>query len=324
MDKVLVTGGLGIIGSYVCRALLASSRAPVIYDIGASTDLIHDIENDCVIERGDMCDLPKLMGVIGHHKPMAIAHLAGLMGPQVSEYPWSTINTNFMGTVTVFEAARLAGIQRIAFTSSRQVYGPIAEVHRHPTYQPVTEEHPREPLKLYGKIKRSCEDIADHYAQLYGLDIVALRSGSSFGPGKFGRPDTKMSHVLGVIEAAIANRSYEIDRGAAQCDDLCYLGDTANGFIAVLDSPARPGKFRAYNISAGELISLQTMINILKDLHPSWNAAAGPGLDYDDTGVEYYFRLSTAKAQRELGYQSRFDFRSAAIDYAATLARLRN
>ena len=92
-----------------------------------------------------------------------------------------------------------------------------------------------------------------------------------------------MSHVLCVIEAAIANRPYRIEYGAEQCDDLCYLGDSANAFITALDSKVQAGKFRAYNISAGELISLREMIGILKALYPSWNAEAGPGLDYDDT-----------------------------------------
>ena len=323
MNKVLVTGGLGIIGSFVCRALLVASRQPVIYDIGGGTELVRDIAADCVIERGNICDLPRLMGIVSHHEPVAIAHLAGQMGPQVELLAWSSINTNLIGAVTVFEAARLSGVRRVVFSSSRQVYGPVAEKHRHPTYEPIPEEHPREPVKLYGKLKRCCEDIADHYARFYGLDIIALRFGSTFGPGKFGRIDTKMSHVLGLIEGAIANRPYRVEFGADQRDDLCYLGEAADGFIAALDSEARPGKFRAYNIASGELISLREMIATLKDLYPSWGAEAGPGLDYDGTGSGYYFRLATEKARAELGFKPRFDFRSAAIDYAATLARLK-
>ena len=197
----------------------------------------------------------------------------------------------------------------------------MAEKHRHPTYEPVPEAHPREPLLLYGKLKRMCEDVADHYAQLYGLDIIALRFASAFGPGRFGL-HARVSPVLELIEAAIANRPFRIECGAEQCDDLCYSGESANGFMAALDSVACPGRFRAYNIGSGELISLREMIAVLKDLYPSWSAEAGPGLDYRRLGAGYYFRMATRKAQTELGFKPLFDFRRAATDYAGTLRRL--
>lgn len=321
MNKVLVTGGLGVIGAFVCRALLATSRQPVIYDLGGDNALIPDIAADCVIERGSVGDLPRLMGVISQHKPAAILHLAGQVGPSVEQFPWASINANLIGTTTVFEAARLSGIQRIVFPSSRQVYGPIQARHRHPAYEPVPETHPREPVILYGKLKRMCEDVADHYARLYSLDVIALRFGSAFGPGRFGM-HAKVSPVMGAIEAAIANRPFPIECGAEQCDDLCYSGESANGFMAALDSVPRPGQFRAYNIASGELISLRGMIEVLQDLFPSWRGEVGPGLDYRRLGAGYYFRMAIDKARAELGFEPRFDFRRAAIDYAETLGRL--
>lgn len=85
----------------------------------------------------------------------------------------------------------------------------------------------------------------------------------------------------------------------------------------------RVGRFRVYNIASGELISLQEMVDILKELYPSWKGEAGPGLDYRHMGVGYYFKMATYKAQAEIGFRPKFNFRSAAIDYAQTLARLK-
>ncbi len=322
MNKVLVTGGLGIIGAFVCRALLTTSRQPVIYDLGGDTGLIRDIAADCVIERGDVTDLPRLMGVISLHKPAAIVHLASQLGPRVEQFPWSSLNANLIGTTTIFECARLLGIQRIVFPSSRHVYGPVAEKHRHPTYEPVREDHPREPLLFYGKLKRFCEDVADHYARLYDLDIIALRGANAFGPGRFGL-HAKVSPVLGLIEAAIAKRSFRIECGAEQRDEFCYSGESANAVIAALDSVVRPGKFRVYNIGSGELISLREMVDVLRDLYPSWSAEVGPGLDYHRLGNGFYFRMASEKAQAEIGFKPLFDFRRAVIDYAETLGRLK-
>lgn len=320
MNKVLVTGGLGVVGSMVCRALLAASRQPVIYDLAGNTGLIADIAGDCVIEHGNICDMPRLMGVVSYHKPDGILHLAGQTGPHVEQFPWSSLNSNLMGTATVFECARLAGVQRIVFPTSKTVYGPVAEKHRHPTYEPVPENHPLEPERHYSRLKVACEKLAGHYAPLYGLDIIALRFGSVFGPGKFGMHD-KVSPVMGLIEAAMANRPLHFDFGADQRDDLCYTGECANGLIAALDSVAQRGKFRAYNIASGELISLSEMIGVMKELYPRWRCDAGPGLDYRRYGVGYYFEMATQKARDELGFKPLFDFRRAAIDYTETRAR---
>ncbi len=322
MNKVLVTGGLGVIGSFVCRALLETSRQPVIYNAGGDLRLVRDIASDCIIERGDICDLPRLMGVLRQYDPVAIAHLAGHVGRRVEQFPWSSLSANLVGTTTVFEAARLSGIQRIVFASSNQVYGDVAEKHRHPTYEPVPEEHPLQPINLYGKLKRMCEDIAAHYAQLYGLGIVALRFGPGFAPGRLGR-GYKVSPVPAMIEAAIADRPFRLEYGGEQRDDLCYSGESANGFIVAINGEARCGKFDAYNITSGELITVREMVTVLRDLYPSWRGEVGPGLDYRDRGLGNYFRMATQKAQAELGFKPLFDFRRAVIDYAKTMELLK-
>lgn len=321
--KVLVTGGLGIIGAFVCRALLETGRQPIIYDGSMNTGLISDIAKDCVIEQGDICDMPKMLGIIDAYNPVGILHFAGQPGPRVEKFPWAALQSNFIGTATVFECARLSGISRIVLPSSKAVYGKIGERHGHPVYEPVSETHPREPLRHYSKLKRAAEDLGDHYARLYGLDIIALRFGSAFGPGKAGL-HANVSPVIAVIEAAIHGRPIRVECGADQRDDLCYSGESANGAIAALDSPGRPGEFRVYNIASGQLISMAEMIATLSELYPSWKGEVGPGLDYRRSSVADYFLMNTSRAREEIGFQPKFDFKSAVLDYAATLNRLRN
>ena len=319
-DKVLVTGGLGMVGSHVTRALVASGRRPVIYDSETSTALIADVAAQCDVIQGNLDDLPRLMGVMGEHKPTAILHFAAQVGPLVEAFPWAALNANLVGTAGIFECARLMGIERVLFPSSKMVYGHVAQRHRHPVYDAVAEDHPREPISFYGKLKRGCEDVAAHYAQLYQLDIVALRFGSSFGPGKAGR--SKAIPVMGLIEAAIGNQPFRLECGAEQGDDFCYAGESANAVMAALDAPVQRGKFRAFNISSGELVTLGQIVSILGELFPGWNGSAGPGLDYRKIGTGYYFRMDLEQAREQLGFRPKFDFRSAVKDYAALLERL--
>jgi nucleoside-diphosphate-sugar epimerase len=320
-EAILVTGGLGMIGAQVCRALVEAGRRPVIYDAGADVALLGEAAARCTLVRGGLDDLPRLLDAVRSCSPAAILHFAARVGADAERHPWSAIQTNLAGTAAVFECARLSGVPRVVFPSSKNAYGDVLEPHRHPTYLPVPESHPREPTNLYGTLKRSCEDVAAHYAARHGLDIVAFRFGSSFGPGLPGRSGALM--LLGLIEAAIDGRPWRAERGADQCDDVCYAGEAARATLAALEAPAQPGRFRAYNVSGGELLSLARMIAILQSLYPGWDAHAGPGLDYRGIGVAQYFRMDTGRARAELGWRPAFDFRAAVLDYARQRASLR-
>jgi len=315
-DKVVLTGGLGMVGSHVARALVRSGWCPVVYDAGTNTELVSDVAAQCDMVQGSVEDMPRFLSVLREHEPCAILHFAAQVGPHVERQPWSSLHANLLGTVNILECARLADVAKVIFPSSKMVYGPVALHHQHPMYVPVTEDHPREPNNFYGKLKRATEDIAAHYAELYGLDVIALRFGSSFGPGKRGRHKVAVSAL---IEAAIHGEPIHMAHGADQCDDLCYSGEAARASLAALLSPSLPGSFRAYNIASGELISLRQIIAVLQQLYPGWDCSAGAGLDYRNMGVGHYFAMAIDKAEQELAFRPQLDFASAVRDYAVLL-----
>jgi UDP-glucose 4-epimerase len=320
-EKILVTGGLGMVGACMCRGLVEEGFRPVIFDVSTNTRLIADIADKCEVIQGSVGDLPAMMDAIKRAAPPAIVHLSGLVGPGVEFSPWASLTTNLMGTTNVFEAARLSGVKRVIFPSSKMAYGPVKEEHRAPNYVPVPEDHPLNPPKLYGKIKVACENVAEHYAKLYGMHIIAVRFGSAFAPGKLGRND-KVSPVMAIIEAAAAGKPIRVPKGGEEKDGICYSAESANGIIAALKSPLREGTFRPYNIASDDVISLNEMIKVLQDMFPGWQGEAGPGLDYRGMGSGYYFAMDTTRAKQEIGFRSKYDFRRSAEDYVETLRRL--
>ena len=108
--KVMVTGGCGMVGAFVCRGLLSNGYEPVVVDTRTDRLLVTDIAQHCAFDAADVRDLPRLLEIAKAHKVDAIIHLAGLVGPDVERHPWSSIQINLLGTVTVLECARLAGI----------------------------------------------------------------------------------------------------------------------------------------------------------------------------------------------------------------------
>ncbi len=313
---VMVTGGLGALGAYVCRELVRCGRRPLVYDLGSNTSGLGDIASQCILVQAGIDDSARLKEAVQTHQPAAIFHFAAQVGSQVEHEPAAAFQANLAGAVNVFECARQTGVHRVLFASSKMVYGPVAPRHRHPGYEPVAEDHPREPHDLYGKLKRALEDIASHYAARYDMDIVALRCASTFGAS---RPGRHRVAVAALIEAAIAGRPHHLAQGGEQCDELCYAGDAARAAVAALDAPEQRGQLRAYNIGSGELLSLSQMIHILQDQYPGWQGSAGSGLDYRGMGEAHYFRMNTEKARREIGFEPAFHFAAAARDYASRL-----
>src|SRR5712692_9314897 len=184
---VLVTGGLGAIGSWVVRRLLDEGQPFLVYDWRADFSLLPDLEREITFVQGDLLDRDRLAGVVREAGVRRILHLAALMPPPCEEDPALGYRVNLLGALNVFDVARDQGLERVVFMSSKAVYGAVSGEHAAPTYAPVTEDHPKVPLDVYGSTKLALEAAARHYRRLWDLDLLTLRLGSTYGPGKLTR-----------------------------------------------------------------------------------------------------------------------------------------
>src|SRR5437870_10963008 len=122
---ILVTGGTGLVGAYAAGMLLERGERPVVFDVALNERLLNAVGVDTsklTMIRGDMLDLPALISAIRDNDCDRIIHLAAFLGEEVQRRPYSGVRLNFMGTVNVFEAARLEKVTRVVFPSSGTVY----------------------------------------------------------------------------------------------------------------------------------------------------------------------------------------------------------
>src|SRR2546428_6264170 len=122
---ILVTGGTGLVGAYAVGMLLERGERPVVFDIALNERLLNAVGVDTskvTMIRGDMLDLPALISAIRDNDCDRVIHLAAFLGEEVQRRPYSGVRLNFMGTVNVFEAARLEKISRVIFPSSGTGY----------------------------------------------------------------------------------------------------------------------------------------------------------------------------------------------------------
>jgi UDP-glucose 4-epimerase len=322
----MVTGGLGALGSRVCRELVAGGQRPLVVDSTRDRSRLIDIADQCDFETLDVTDLPNLLTVIRKYEPATIVHMATIIGPGLERQPWAALRVNFMGTATLLECIRLASVPRLIYISSKAVFGEVGELYRSPAYAPVDEAYRREPVTLYGKLKRSCEDLIAHYAGLYGLDVIAFRFSSVFGPG---RPEANVgvgSVVDRMADAAFRGVRLEPIRVRSEVknnkDNYTYVGDIAHAIACGIAAPRAEGSLRPFNICSDIFASVSEMASQLAESHPGWEP---PELVTDDNAsgnrTGYMFRMSTELARTAIGYQPKYTVHNALADYDSSLAR---
>jgi UDP-glucose 4-epimerase len=318
--RVLVTGGLGVNGSWVTRELLELGHTPVVFETRDDTSLLPDLAGQFPVVISDIMDLDALVSVCKRENIDAIAHLAALMPPQCQSQLRLGFEVNGLGAVNVFEAARLADVPRVVFTSSKSAYGRIPDgPHSYPSYEPIREDHPCDPVIAYDVSKLAAEGMAANYRSECGLEIASLRFGTILAPGKLARHG-EMAILSGMIEAAMAGQRTSIAKGGDEVDDVMYVGDVVNGIICALVAPAVPSP--VYNIATGVGVSLFDFADVVRSVVPGAQIDVGPGLDYYGYGVNYCSISDISLARAELGYEPKFTIHKAVEEYVTVAGRL--
>ncbi len=319
MSAVLVTGGLGVIGSWVTRELVNQGIRTVTYDARLDTMLVKDIEDrfECVV--GDVLDLPSIIHTIRHYNVERIIHLAAALPDQCEANPLMGFRINVGGTLNIFEAARLMDIRRVVYSSSRAVYDVTRGEHAHPTYKPIDEDYPKAPRDVYGATKLSSELMGLNYNRIYGLDFVALRFGYTYGPGKQARTGARAIYSK-IIEAAMLRKALEIPQGGDRIDDLIYNADVACG--VVLACFAENLEHRIFHLGTGKGATLRDMLEVINSVLGDVPINIGPGLEFPGYRSGRNLVYNIDRARKELGFNPQYDLEKGVRSYVETMARL--
>jgi UDP-glucuronate 4-epimerase len=244
----LVTGCAGFIGSHLVEALAASGCAVVGVDSFIDNYPRDTKERNLAhCRRSGYVEFAELDLAVAEIEPLVaevngVFHLAARPGVRTS---WGAsyadyTRDNVLSTQRVFEAAAAQGV-RVVYASSSSVYG-AAESY------PVAEHAPLAPLSPYGVTKVAVEALAGAYARSLGLDAVALRYFSVYGPRQ--RPDMAFARVL---HSLAENQPFRLTGSGHQTREFTYVGDVVEATLAAMDRA--PGG-RAYNVGGGGEISL--------------------------------------------------------------------
>ncbi len=313
--KVLVTGGMGYIGSHTCVQMIKAGMEPVIVDnlCNSKALVLERIEALTgvrpVFHEGDVRDEAFLNRVFSQHNIKAVIHFAGLkaVGESVVK-PLEYYDNNITGSLVLVRAMRKAGVKSIVFSSSATVYGD-------PDVVPITEASPvGATTNPYGRSKYMVEEcLSDFYHAQPDWSITLLRyfnpvgahPSGTMGEDPQGIPNNLMPYIAQVAvgrreKLSVYGNDYPTPDGTG-VRDYIHVMDLADGHIAALHSLRTKEGLHIYNLGTGRGSSVLDMVK-------AFSNACGHSIPYEicerRAGDIAECWASTAKAEKDLGWKA--------------------
>jgi UDP-glucose 4-epimerase len=251
--RIAVLGGLGFIGSHLCRALVhRGDKVRVFSKLYGSRELVTDIESDLEIFEADIMQPREVLDVIGDSQILIDLVHTTRPGSSMRD-PEYDVTTNVAAHVKWLRSLGQTKLEKVVFISSGgTVYGP-------PQSQPIDESHPTEPVSSYGITKLALEKYFSMYANLAGIGCTILRPSNVYGPGN--RLNVGQG-VIGVLaDRALKGHTLEIWGTGESRRDYLYIDDLISAFTALIDYQ---GPHSVFNVSSGTESSVLDIIEALR------------------------------------------------------------
>jgi UDP-glucose 4-epimerase len=255
--RILITGGAGFIGSYLCEKYTKEGHTVLCLDNFLSGNLLNvrhllGYRNFKLIE-GDIRNFDLLERI--SRDLDVIFHLAAQIHVDRSYVePRLTFETNVMGTQNVLEIARIFDVKKVIHTSTSEVYGSAQ-------YVPIDEKHPLDAPHPYGASKIAADRMCHAYVTTYGMDISIPRFFNIFGPRQ---RDIGYGGVISIFTRRVLNNMPPVIYGdGRQTRDYTYVEDAVRAFDLILNHKSQ---LNPINIGTGKEVSIIDLANMIVQL----------------------------------------------------------
>jgi UDP-glucose 4-epimerase len=256
--KILITGGLGFIGSNLTRRLVEHENMITVVDslipeYGGNLRNLHDIQDKIKISLSDVRDAPRINDLIKGHE--YLFNLAGQTSHLDSMHdPITDLDINAKAQLSILEACRKYNPNiRIVFASTRQIYGK-------PKYLPVDEKHPTHPVDVNGINKIAGEQYHILYQEVYGIASSVLRLTNTYGP-RMRIKDARQTFLGIWLRNLLEGKSIQVFGDGKQRRDYNYVEDVLDALLIAATAENAIGK--VYNLGAPDPLSLEDTAKIM-------------------------------------------------------------
>ena len=314
--RLLVTGGAGFIGSNFARYWVERHPADhvVVYDVltyAGNRPNLSDIEDRIAFVQGDICDPAVAEKTLRGEEIDTVVHFAAESHNSLAVLnPGLFFRTNVLGTQTMLEAARQAGVDRFHHVSTCEVYGDLpldAE-------EAFTEESPYRPRTPYNASKAGADHAVRAYAETYELPITITNCANNYGPYQF--PEKLIPHFCAL---ALDDKPLTLYASTENRREWLHVIDHCTAIDAVL---ARGRVGETYHVGSGVEASIMEVADrILAALgKPESLKTIVP----DRPGHDRRYVLDNSKLRRELGWSPSVEWEEGLADTVAWYAAHRD
>ncbi len=324
MKNILITGGLGFIGTALAKKIIEKNKGKlcILLDnfggyinpsIGSFYDYrklrLQAINKDKYkIERTDTNNFKSVLSIIKKYKPEVIYHTAALPLAKVSNVNADEAKQGSIdSTINLIDAVNISlkknELNRFVYISSSMVYGDFKK-------NSVMEDDTKRPKEAYGVMKYCGEKITEGLCKLYGLKYSIIRPSAVYGPTDMNR---RVSQLF--IEGARKNKKLIVEGGEEKLD-FTYIEDLVDGLI--LAGTKNKGINEIFNITYGKGRRLLDFIKILKKYYPNLNYEIKP----KDKSKPSRGTLSINKAKKLLGYKPKINLEKGIKKYLDFLNKI--
>jgi nucleoside-diphosphate-sugar epimerase len=242
--------------------------------------------HDVALHPQDARDYHALSRILADIKPHVIVHLAAVShAGRSNKDPYSTFDHSMRTLENALDFARTGGVEHFVFVSSSMVYGNFET-------QAVAEDHPLNPVGIYGALKVGGEKLVIAYQQVFNLSYTIVRPSALYGPRCVSR---RVGQIF--VEEALAGRPLTIENEGDERLDFTYIGDLVDGLCLVIVRPE--ARNQVFNITYGASRSIAELVEVLKRHFPGIavnQMSRDPLMPVRGT-------LNIEKARRLLGYE---------------------
>ena len=279
--KFLITGGAGFIGSHIAEELINKGEV-VVFD-NLSVGKREFVPDGCSFIKGDIRNKEEISKAMKDAD--VVFHDAAFVSIRGSfEKIREVLESNFLGTLNVFESAKDSNVEKIIFASSMDVYG-------EPQHLPVDEGHPLNTKSIYGLSKITGEMLCKTFEEKYGIRCTALRYFNTYGIRQ--TPSPYVGVITTFIVQALGGNPLTIHGDGNQTRDYVWVKDVAQANILAAFSK----KSGVFNVGSGEEVSVNQIADmVIKSLGGKKNYLENP------PGEIKKMQADISRAKRLLNY----------------------
>jgi UDP-glucose 4-epimerase len=297
IERAIVTGGAGFIGSHIVDALRAQDTDVLVID-NLSSGKADNVPEGTRLETADVRD-PEIAAIVKNFEPSAVFHLAAQMDVRRSvEDPLFDNEVNVYGTVNVLAAALAAGAQRFVLASTGgAIYGEVDQI-------PTPETVPAEPIAPYG-ISKLCAERYVHYYNDNGLPGTVCRFGNVYGPRQDPHGEAGVVAIFG--SRLLDGEPCTVFGDGGQVRDYVHVSDVVRACLAAVDVPGG-----TFNVGTGVGTSVNRLYEILAG---AAGVSAPPKYAEARKGELQTSIVDPSLAEQKLGWKSKVTVEEGLADY---------